>query len=159
MSKIYSFSVRSLQGNNVMLKRYRGKVLLIVNTASKCYFIFQYKELQSLYEHYMERGLEILVFPCNQFGGQDPCMVTQINKYNQTNYKFALSVFDKVNVNGAFAHPLYRYLTREAPGMLGTKLIKWNFTKFLISREGKPVKRYSPITRPKMLASDIEKLL
>ncbi|WP_323072249.1 glutathione peroxidase [Mycetohabitans endofungorum] len=159
MSQLYSFSARSLQGDDISLERYRGKVLLIVNTASECGFTPQYAGLQALYERYAARGLEILGFPCNQFGKQEPGDAQQIGAFCEKNYRVKFPMFDKIDVNGAHAHPLYRYLTEEAPGVLGTEAIKWNFTKFLIDREGRPVKRYAPVTKPDAIEPDIEKLL
>jgi glutathione peroxidase len=159
MSQLYSFSARSLQGDDIPLERYRGKVLLIVNTASECGFTPQYAGLQALYERYAARGLEILGFPCNQFGKQEPGDAQQIGAFCVKNYQVTFPMFDKIDVNGAHAHPLYRYLTGEAPGVLGTEAIKWNFTKFLIDREGRPVKRYAPVTKPDAIEPDIEKLL
>lgn len=159
MSQLYSFSARSLQGNDISLERYRGKVLLIVNTASECGFTPQYAGLQALYERYAARGLEILGFPCNQFGKQEPGDAQQIGAFCEKNYQVKFPMFDKIDVNGAHAHPLYRYLTEEAPGVLGTEAIKWNFTKFLIDREGRPIKRYAPVTKPDAIEPDIEKLL
>ncbi|WP_338861995.1 glutathione peroxidase [Mycetohabitans rhizoxinica] len=159
MSQLYSFSARSLQGDDISLERYRGKVLLIVNTASECGFTPQYAGLQALYERYAARGLEILGFPCNQFGKQEPGDAQQIGAFCEKNYQVTFPMFDKIDVNGAHAHPLYRYLTGEAPGVLGTEAIKWNFTKFLIDREGRPVKRYAPVTKPDAIEPDIEKLL
>ncbi|MCG1018374.1 MULTISPECIES: glutathione peroxidase [Burkholderiaceae] len=159
MSQLYSFSARSLQGDDISLERYRGKVLLIVNTASECGFTPQYAGLQALYERYAARGLEILGFPCNQFGKQEPGDAQQIGAFCEKNYQVKFPMFDKIDVNGAHAHPLYRYLTEEAPGVLGTEAIKWNFTKFLIDREGRPIKRYAPVTKPDAIEPDIEKLL
>ncbi|CAG7602319.1 glutathione peroxidase [Candidatus Vallotia tarda] len=159
MNNIYLFSAQLLGGEDIMLERYRGKVLLIVNTASACHFASQYKELQILYKQYAACGLEILDFPCNQFGKQELRTATQIEKCCYTNSKVKFPVFNKINVNGIYAHPLYYYLTRKVPGILGIKAIKWNFTKFLITREGQPVKRYAPITRPSLIAPDIEKFL
>jgi glutathione peroxidase len=159
MSQIYSFSARALNGGDVSLERFRGKVLLIVNTASECGFTPQYAGLQQLYEHYAARGLDVLGFPCNQFGKQEPGDAAQIGAFCDKNYSVTFPMFDKIDVNGAHAHPLYRYLTGEAPGVLGIEAIKWNFTKFLIDRDGNVVKRYAPMTKPDAIVSDIEKLL
>lgn len=159
MSQLYSFSARSLDGENISLERYRGKVLLIVNTASECGFTPQYAGLQALYDRYAARGLEILGFPCNQFGRQEPGGAPQIGAFCEKNYQIRFPMFDKIDVNGPNAHPLYRYLTDEAPGLLGTGAIKWNFTKFLIDREGKVAKRYAPVTNPEAIAKDIDRLL
>jgi glutathione peroxidase len=159
MTSIYSFSARTLGGEEVSLDRYRGKVLLIVNTASECGFTPQYAGLQKLYETYAGRDFEILGFPCNQFGKQEPGDATQIGSFCEKNYGVSFPMFDKIDVNGANAHPLYRYLTGEAPGLLGLEGIKWNFTKFLVSRDGTVVKRYAPVTKPESIAGEIEKLL
>ena len=159
MPSIYSFSARTLGGEEVSLDRYRGKVLLIVNTASECGFTPQYAGLQKLYETYVGRDFEILGFPCNQFGKQEPGDATQIGSFCEKNYGVSFPMFDKIDVNGANAHPLYRYLTGEAPGLLGLEGIKWNFTKFLVSRDGTVVKRYAPVTKPESIAGEIEKLL
>jgi len=159
MTSIYSFSANSLAGEPVTLDRYAGKVLLIVNTASECGFTPQYAGLQKLYEDYAARGLEVLGFPCNQFGRQEPGDAGQIGSFCEKNYGVTFPMFEKIDVNGASAHPLYRWLTEEAPGLLGLEAIKWNFTKFLIDREGEVVKRYAPVTKPEAIAADIEKLL
>ncbi|HTH59209.1 MAG TPA: glutathione peroxidase [Paraburkholderia sp.] len=159
MASIYSFSARSLAGEPVTLDRYAGKVLLIVNTASECGFTPQYAGLQKLYEDYSSRGLAVLGFPCNQFGKQEPGDAAQIGSFCEKNYGVTFPMFEKIDVNGASAHPLYRWLTEEAPGLLGLEAIKWNFTKFLVDREGRVVKRYAPVTKPDAIAADIEKLL
>ena len=159
MASIYSFSARTLGGEEVSLDRYRGKVLLIVNTASECGFTPQYSGLQKLYETYAGRDFEILGFPCNQFGKQEPGDATQIGSFCEKNYGVSFPMFDKIDVNGAKAHPLYRYLTGEAPGLLGLEGIKWNFTKFLVSRDGTVVKRFAPVTKPEAITGEIEKLL
>ena len=159
MTSIYSFSARTLGGEEVSLDRYSGKVLLIVNTASECGFTPQYAGLQKLYETYAGRDFEILGFPCNQFGKQEPGDATQIGSFCEKNYGVSFPMFDKIDVNGANAHPLYRYLTGEAPGLLGLEGIKWNFTKFLVSRDGTVIKRYAPVTKPESIAGEIEKLL
>ena len=159
MTSIYSFSARTLGGEEVSLDRYRGKVLLIVNTASECGFTPQYAGLQKLYETYAGRDFEILGFPCNQFGKQEPGDATQIGSFCEKNYGVSFPMFDKIDVNGANAHPLYRYLTGEAPGLLGLEGIKWNFTKFLVSRDGTVVKRFAPVTKPEAITGEIDKLL
>jgi glutathione peroxidase len=159
MTSIYSFSARTLGGEEVSLDRYRGKVLLIVNTASECGFTPQYAGLQNLYETYAGRDFEILGFPCNQFGKQEPGDATQIGSFCEKNYGVSFPMFDKIDVNGANAHPLYRYLTGEAPGLLGLEGIKWNFTKFLVSRDGTVVKRFAPVTKPEAITGEIGKLL
>ena len=159
MASIYSFSARTLGGEEVSLEHYRAKVLLIVNTASECGFTPQYAGLQKLYETYAGRDFEILGFPCNQFGKQEPGDATQIGSFCEKNYGVSFPMFDKIDVNGAKAHPLYRYLTGEAPGLLGLEGIKWNFTKFLVSRDGTVVKRFAPVTKPEAITGEIEKLL
>ena len=159
MTSIYSFSARTLGGEEVSLDRYRGKVLLIVNTASECGFTPQYAGLQKLYETYAGRDFEILGFPCNQFGKQEPGDAMQIGSFCEKNYGVSFPMFDKIDVNGANAHPLYRYLTGEAPGLLGLEGIKWNFTKFLVSRDGTVVKRFAPVTKPEAITGEIGKLL
>ncbi len=159
MASIYSFSARTLGGEDVSLERYNGKVLLIVNTASECGFTPQYAGLQKLYETYAARGLEILGFPCNQFGKQEPGDAAQIGSFCEKNFGVTFPMFEKIDVNGANAHPLYRYLTGEAPGLLGLEGIKWNFTKFLVGRDGAVVKRYAPLTKPDAITVEIEALL
>ncbi|MFP6559296.1 glutathione peroxidase [Paraburkholderia sp. B3] len=160
MPSIYSFSAQALGGGApVSLESYAGKVLLIVNTASDCGFTPQYTGLQKLYDDYATRGLAVLGFPCNQFGKQEPGDSAQIGSFCEKNYGVTFPMFDKIDVNGANAHPLYRWLTGEAPGLLGLEAIKWNFTKFLVDRNGKVVKRYAPVTKPEAIAADIEKLL
>ena len=156
---IYEFSANSLQGARINLSDYAGKVLLIVNTASKCGFTPQYKELEVIYEKYRERGLEILGFPCNQFGKQEPGAAEEIGAFCEKNYGVNFPMFEKIDVNGDNAHPLYRHLKAEAPGLLGSEGIKWNFTKFLVGRDGRVVQRYAPLTKPLDIVSDIEALL
>ena len=159
MSMLYTFSARTLGGEAVGLDRYRGKVLLIVNTASECGFTPQYAGLQQLHERFGARGLEVLGFPCNQFGKQEPGDAAQIGSFCEKNFGVTFPMFEKVDVNGADAHPLFRYLTGEARGLFGTKSIKWNFTKFLVDRQGNVVKRYAPKTKPEEIAGEIEALL
>lgn len=159
MSSVYDFSAATLTGKDINLDQYKGKVLLIVNTASKCGFTPQYKGLQELHEQYHDKGLEILGFPCNQFGKQEPGGADDINSFCEINYGVSFTMFDKIDVNGGGAHPLYQHLKQEAPGLLGSKAIKWNFTKFLIGKDGKVVKRYAPTDTPESLKKDIEKLL
>jgi len=159
MTSIYSFPARTLAGEPVTLEPYAGKVLLIVNTASECGFTPQYAGLQKLYDDYAMRGLVVLGFPCNQFGRQEPGDAAQIGSFCEKNYGVTFPMFEKIDVNGANAHPLYRWLTGEAPGLLGLEAIKWNFTKFLVDRDGNVVKRYAPVTKPEAIAADIEKLL
>ncbi|CAG4886579.1 glutathione peroxidase [Paraburkholderia gardini] len=159
MTSIYTFSARTLGGDTIGLDRYQGKVLLIVNTASQCGFTPQYAGLQKLQDDYASRGFEVLGFPCNQFGKQEPGDAAQIGSFCETNYGVSFQMFDKIDVNGADAHPLYKYLTGEAPGLLGLEAIKWNFTKFLIGRDGTVLKRYAPLTKPESITDDIEKVL
>jgi len=157
-TNIYEFSAKSLRGKDVSLEDYSGKVVLIVNTASKCGFTPQYKGLEELYIKYKDRGLVILGFPCNQFGKQEPGSETDISQGCLINYGVTFPMFSKVNVNGVDAHPLFKYLKDSMPGTFG-KSIKWNFTKFLIGRDGKPVDRFSPITSPSRIESYIVDLL
>ncbi len=159
MNKIHEFTATSLDGTPTKLDKYAGKVMLVVNTASKCGFTPQFKGLQKLYDDYNGRGLEILGFPCNQFGAQEPGSESEIGTFCQMNYGVGFPMFEKVDVNGNDAHPVYKYLSEAAPGLLGTKEIKWNFTKFLIDREGKVLKRYAPNVEPEEMKCDIEKLL
>jgi glutathione peroxidase len=155
---VYDFTVTTATGDEQSLADYKGKVLVIVNVASKCGFTPQYKGLQTLYNRYRDQGLEILGFPCNQFLGQEPGSNEEIQQFCQMNYGVSFPVFAKINVNGANAHPLYKYLTKETTGLLGGA-IKWNFTKFLIDREGNIVKRYAPNTEPEQMTEKIEQLL
>lgn len=155
MSTLYSFNATSLAGAPVSLDTYRGKVLLIVNTASECGFTPQYAGLQKLYDQYESRGFSVLGFPCNQFGKQEPGEAAQIGAFCERNYGVTFPMFGKIDVKGGNAHPLYRYLTDEAPGIFGLKAIKWNFTKFLVDRNGNIVKRYAPSTKPDEIAADI----
>jgi glutathione peroxidase len=156
---IYEFSAKTIQGKEQSLAEYKGKVVLIVNTASKCGFTPQYAGLEALYEKYKDQGFVILGFPCNQFGAQEPGSETEIEQFCQVNYGVKFPMFGKIDVNGSNAHPLYKFLTSEKPGILGTEAIKWNFTKFLVDKNGNPVKRYAPNIKPEDIADDIEKLL
>ncbi len=156
---IHEFTAATIAGKEISLADYKGKVVLIVNTASKCGFTPQFAGLESLYEKYKDRGLVILGFPCNQFGAQEPGTSEQIQEFCQLNYGVKFPMFGKIDVNGSGAHPLFKYLTSEKPGILGIEAIKWNFTKFLVDKEGNPVKRYAPNTKPEDLAADIENLL
>lgn len=158
-TSIYDFKATLLNGNEVSLDTWRGKVLLIVNTASQCGFTPQYAALESLYRQLQDRGLVILGFPCNQFGGQEPGDAAAIGQFCQINFGVTFPLFAKIDVNGENAHPLYAYLKHEASGVLGTEAIKWNFTKFLVNREGQVVERYAPATRPEDLNEAIEALL
>ena len=148
-----------LNGNSENTHDYAGKVLLVVNVASECGFTPQYHELQALYDEFHSQGLEILGFPCNQFGGQEPGNAEQIQAFCSTKFGVTFPVFQKTDVNGLHTHPLFEYLKAAAPGLLGTEAIKWNFTKFLIDRYGLPVKRYASTTSPKNIREDIKKLL
>lgn len=159
MSSIYDTTIRDREGESIAMDSYRGKVLLIVNVASRCGFTPQYAGLQKLYERFKDQGLEILGFPCNQFGGQEPGSDSEIGQFCSLNYGVTFPVLSKVQVNGPEAIPLYQYLKKEAPGLLGTEAIKWNFTKFLVDRNGKIVDRFAPTSTPESLESAIEKLL
>ncbi|MFP5460197.1 MAG: glutathione peroxidase [Gammaproteobacteria bacterium] len=159
MTTAFDFQASSLDGKPVDLAALRGKVLLIVNTASQCGFTPQYKGLQALHERFGEQGLEVLGFPCNQFGGQEPGDAPEIGAFCERNFGVTFPLFDKVEVNGADAHPLWRWLTSEAPGLLGSEAVKWNFTKFLVRRDGSVFKRYAPQASPESIAADIERLL
>ena len=159
ITTIYDFEARSIDGRTVSLAGYRGKVLLIVNTASACGFTPQFAGLQSLWQDYGGRGLAVLGFPSNEFGGQDPGSNDEIASFCQLNYGVSFPMMAKVEVNGAGAHPLYRWLTGEAKGLLGTRAIKWNFTKFLVGRDGRVLGRYAPTDKPESLTRDIEAAL
>lgn len=159
MSTVYDFEAQTITGQAVKLDQYRGQVLLIVNTASKCGFTPQFEGLEKLWQSHGPKGLAVLGFPCNQFGGQDPGADAEIASFCQLNYGVSFPMMAKVDVNGAQAHPLYQWLTKEAPGILGTKSIKWNFTKFLIGRDGQVLGRYAPTDAPKSLIDDVEKAL
>ena len=158
MSNIYQFEAELLDGTEKSLKDYEGKVLLIVNTASKCGFTPQFSGLEKLYEKYKDQGFEVLGFPCNQFGGQDPGSDEEIGAFCQKNYGVTFTMFCKVNVKGPEAHTIFRYLTNNSKGVLGNG-IKWNFTKFLIGKNGLVVNRYAPTTKPEALEADIEAAL
>ena len=159
MSTVYEYSAKALDGSEIKLEQYKGNVMLIVNTASKCGFTSQFAGLEKLHEEYSKRGLSLLGFPCNQFGAQEPGDSTEIGAFCQKNYGVDFQMFDKIEVNGEHAHPLYKYLTDKVPGLLGLKDIKWNFTKFLVDRDGNVVKRYAPNVEPADMSADIEKLL
>ncbi|WP_136418842.1 MULTISPECIES: glutathione peroxidase [Oxalobacteraceae] len=159
MTTVYDFNATSLDGKPVDLKKYRGKVLLIVNTASNCGFTPQYKGLEAVYEQFKDKGVEVLGFPCNQFGAQEPGTADEIGAFCEKNYGVSFPLFDKIDVNGANAHPLFKHLKSEARGLMGSEAIKWNFTKFLVRKDGTVYKRYAPQTEPKELMRDIEKLL
>ena len=159
MSNIYQFEAELLEGDIKALADYKGKVMLIVNTASKCGFTPQFAGLEKLYEKYKPQGLEILGFPCNQFGGQDPGTNKEIGAFCQRNYGVNFPMFAKLDVKGSEAHAIFRFLTREAKGVLGSQNIKWNFTKFLVGRNCEVLGRYAPTTKPEALEADIEKAL
>jgi glutathione peroxidase len=156
---IYEFTAERLQGTAQPMAEYAGKVLLIVNTASQCGFTPQFEGLEALYRRFADRGLVVLGFPCNQFGAQEPGSADEIATFCQKNYGVSFPLFAKIEVNGDGAHPLYQYLKKSARGLLGSEGIKWNFTKFLVNREGEVVERYAPATAPDTLARDIEALL
>ena len=158
MASVYDFSASALNGEELPLANFRGQVLLIVNTASKCGFTPQYEGLETLYLAHAARGFSVLGFPCNQFGRQEPGSAAEIEQFCSSNYAVSFPMFDKIDVNGDNAHPLYQYLRGEKSGLLGSS-IKWNFTKFLIDRSGKVVGRYAPTTTPEALTKDIEALL
>jgi len=159
MTSITDFHVKAADGSDADLATYAGQVLLIVNTASKCGFTPQYEGLEALHRQYAGRGFEVLGFPCNQFGHQEPGDATEIASFCSLTYDVTFPVFAKIDVNGGDADPLYVALKKQAPGVLGTEGIKWNFTKFLIDRAGKVVGRYAPTTKPEDIQADIEKLL
>ena len=156
---IYDFTVKTITGKEKSMSAYKGKVLLIVNVASKCGFTPQYKGLEELYERYHDRGLEVLGFPCNQFHEQEPEEEKAIQEFCRLNFGVKFDMFAKIDVNGDDAHPLYKFLKKEQSGFLGTESIKWNFTKFLVDREGNVLERFGSTTEPKALRKDIEKLL
>ncbi|MDB5948644.1 MAG: glutathione peroxidase [Massilia sp.] len=156
---IFDHSAAGLSGEPVDLARYKGQVLLIVNTASACGFTPQYKGLEQVYQQFKDKGVVVLGFPCNQFGGQEPGDEAAIGAFCEKNYGVTFPLFAKIDVNGANADPLFTQLKKEAPGLLGTEAVKWNFTKFLVGKDGKVAKRYAPSTKPEELTGDIEKLL
>lgn len=159
MTGIYDFSADTLAGEQATLADWRGKVLLIVNTASQCGFTPQYEGLEQLHENMLLRGFSVLAFPCNQFGHQEPGSAEEIEQFSRCTYGVTFPMFAKIDVNGENAHPLYKFLKREKPGIFGTGSIKWNFTKFLVNREGAVVARYAPQTPPGALRKPIERLL
>lgn len=158
-TSVYDFSAINIKGQSVALSGFKGKVLLIVNTASKCGLTPQYEGLEKLYKEQNEQGLEILGFPCNQFAGQEPGESDDIGQFCQLNYGVTFQMFEKVKVNGDDAHDLFKFLRTEAKGLLGSEKIKWNFTKFLINKDGTVLKRYAPTDKPEKIAKDIKKLL
>ena len=156
---VYDFEARRIDGPDVALSQFRGKVMLIVNTASRCSFTPQFGGLEQLHKSYVGKGLAVLGFPCNQFGAQDPGNDSEIASFCQVNYGVSFPMMRKIDVNGPSAHPLYKWLCAEAPGLLGSKAIKWNFTKFLVGRDGRVIKRYAPLDKPAALTKDIEAAL
>jgi glutathione peroxidase len=156
---VFDFETRRLDGTPMPLAEFRGKVLLVVNTASECGFTPQYAGLQKLQETYADRGFSVVGFPCNQFHEQEPGDAAQIAEFCERNYGVSFPLSEKIDVNGENAHPLFRHLTAAAPGILGTEAIKWNFTKFLIDREGKVAARFAPMTKPETITREIEALL
>ncbi len=158
MTTIYDFRAETLKGKEVSLSDYRGQVVLIVNTASKCGFTPQYEGLEKLYEKMKDKGFNVLGFPCNQFGKQEPGSASEIGQFCQANYGVSFPMFAKIEVNGPNAHPLYKYLKREKPGVLGSERIKWNFTKFLVDRTGRVVERFAPMTKPEAIEAPIAAL-
>lgn len=159
MASIYDYTATTITGKEQPVSDFKGQVLLIVNTASKCGFTPQFKGLEKLYETYKDKGLNILGFPCNQFAGQDPGSNDEISQFCELNYGVTFPMFAKIDVNGDGTHPLFKHLKAAAPGLLGSEAIKWNFTKFLVDRNGNVVERYAPTTEPEKMAKDIEKLL
>ncbi len=159
MTTLYDIEARAMNGTAVSLSQYRGKALLIVNTASACGFTPQFGGLEALHEAYGTKGLAVLGFPCNQFGSQDPGSNEEIAQFCQLNYGVSFPMMAKIDVNGRKADPLYQWLTAEAPGILGSKAIKWNFTKFLVGKDGKVIKRYAPTDKPEDMVKDIEAAL
>jgi glutathione peroxidase len=159
MTSVYDFEARQIDGTDVPLSRYKGQVLLIVNTASKCGFTPQFEGLEALYKKYATQGLAVLGFPSNQFANQDPGTNEEIGAFCVKNYGVSFPMMEKIEVNGSGATPLYKWLTKEAPGLLGSTAIKWNFTKFLIGKDGRVLKRYAPMDTPASMARDIEAAL
>lgn len=159
MSDIYQFQCQTITGESKPLSEYQGKVLLIVNTASKCGLTPQFTGLENLYKNFKDKDFMVLGFPCNQFANQDPAENGQIEEFCQLNYGVSFPMFGKIKVNGSDADPLFAYLKKEAPGLLGVQSIKWNFTKFLVDASGKVIKRYAPATKPEAIEADIKKLL
>ena len=158
-SNLHAFSVQNADGQPLNLDKYKGQVVLVVNVASKCGFTPQYKGLEELYKKYQAQGFVILGFPCNQFGSQEPGTDEEIQKFCSLTYDVSFPIMAKVEVNGPKASPVYQWLKEEAPGLLGTEFIKWNFTKFLIGKDGKVIKRYAPNEEPASIAGDVQKAL
>ena len=159
MSTVYDFTATSLAGQPVELSAYKGNVILIVNTASACGFTPQYEGMEKIYQQFKDQGFVVLGFPCNQFGAQEPGSSADIGAFCQKNYGVHFPMFEKINVNGDKTHPLYQFLKSQAPGVLGSEAIKWNFTKFLIKKDGTIYNRYAPLTKPEDLVADITQLL
>ena len=159
MATVHDFTVKDIWGDSVPLDRYKGEVLLIVNVASHCGFTPQYKGLEALQEKYHDRGFDVLAFPCNQFGAQEPGSEADIEQFCEVNYGVTFPMFAKIDVNGDDAAPLYKYLKKEKPGLMGSEAIKWNFTKFLVDRNGKVVRRYAPTDTPQAIEKDVAALL
>lgn len=159
MTTVYDFEAKQIDGKTVSLDKFKGHVMLIVNTASACGYTPQFGGLEQLHETYGKKGLVVLGFPCNQFGSQDPGSNDEIASFCQVNYGVTFPMMAKIDVNGADADPLYKWLTKEAPGVLGTTAIKWNFTKFLVGKDGQVIRRFAPQDEPSKLAKDIEKAL
>jgi len=159
MSELYNISVKDIDMNLVDLSSYEGKTLLIVNVASKCGFTPQYKDLQNLYEKYQDQGLEVFGFPCNQFGAQEPGTNEEVKSFCDLNYSVSFKMFDKIDVNGSDASPLFKFLKHESPGIMGTEAIKWNFTKFLVNKDGQVVKRFAPKDGKSEIESELQKIL
>tara|TARA_B100001989_G_scaffold77946_1_gene53660 strand:- start:383 stop:862 length:480 start_codon:yes stop_codon:yes gene_type:complete len=159
MSELYNISVKDIDMNSVNLSDYEGKTLLIVNVASKCGFTPQYKDLQNLYEKYQDQGLEVLGFPCNQFGAQEPGTNEEVKSFCDLNYNVSFKMFDKIDVNGSNASPLFKYLKHESPGIMGTEAVKWNFTKFLVNKHGQVVNRFAPKDGESEIESELQKIL
>jgi len=159
MSSIYDFAARQINGQDIALSQFKGKVMLIVNTASQCGFTPQFGGLEELHKAYTGKGLVVLGFPCNQFGAQEPGADGEIAEFCQVNYGVSFPMMGKIDVNGPAAHPLYKWLSSEAPGLLGSKAIKWNFTKFLVGKDGQVIRRYAPTDKPADLAKDVEAAL
>ena len=156
---VYEFTARNVEGKDQPLADYKGKVLLVVNVASECGFTPQYAGLEELHKKFKDRGFAVLGFPCNQFGAQEPGSEAQIKTFCETRFGVSFPLFAKIDVNGSAAHPLYHFLKSNEPGLLGTEAIKWNFTKFLVGKDGKTVKRYAPQTKPEAIVADIEAAL
>ena len=159
MSELYNISVKDIDMNLIELNAYKGKTLLIVNVASKCGFTPQYKDLQNLHEKYQDKGLEVLGFPCNQFGAQEPGTNEEVKSFCDVNYNVSFKMFNKIDVNGSDASPLFKFLKHESPGIMGTEAIKWNFTKFLVNKDGQVIKRFSPKDGESEIESELQKIL